>query len=304
MSPRILAATALVIAALAGIGLPARQQPAASGVKSRDDDREAIVKTARAFAEAFNKGDAKAVAALWTPNGECHEAGGRILRGRAVIEKAYAAFFKTDPQVKIEVVVEGVRFPATDLAIEEGILRQTGHPRDLPISTLYRAIHVRENGHWRLAVTDEIAAGVDRLDDLDWLLGEWKGQAGDGVMTLSLTRDPNKPFVHGKFTRTEKGKEAGAGTFRIAADPETGRLRSWHFDDHGGHGQALWVRDDNRWVLDSVGVLADGTPTASVNLLGRVDADTITWRSIDRTLADRPMPDTVPVRLTRVAGGK
>jgi len=304
MNPRTCTAVAVALVAIAAVGLPARQQPPAEA-KPRDADRDAIVQSAKAFADAFNKGDARTIAAMWTADAEFHAPSGKIFRGRAAIEAGFADLFKAEPQAKIDVVVEAVRFPAADLAIEEGILRQTRHGKDLPTSTVYRVTHVREGGQWRMAVSDEIAAGVDRLDDLDWLLGEWKGKAGDGEMTLTFGRDGKKPFVQGKFTRTEKGKEAAAGTFRIAADPETGRLRSWHFDDDGGHGQALWVRDGNRWVLDAAGVLGDGTPTASVNVLGRVDADAITWRSIDRTLAGQPLPDTVPVRLTRVvAGGK
>lgn len=312
MSTRVAACVAVAVVAVAAVALTARQQPPAASpvapiatqppapdANAREADREAIVKSSREFAAAFNTGDAKAVAAQWTENGECHEAGGGILRGRAAIEKGFADFFKANPQARIEVLVEAVRFPAADLAIEEGILRQTRSPKDLPGSTLYRVTHVREAGKWRPAVSDEIAAGIDRLEDLDWLLGEWKGTVGDQQMTLTLTRDAKKPFVLGKFARTEGRTETVAGTFRIGFDPQAGRLRSWHFDDDGGHGQALWVRDGNRWVLDSTGVLGDGTPTASVNVLGRVDADTITWRSIDRTLGGRPMPDTVPVRLTR-----
>jgi hypothetical protein len=57
-------------------------------------------------------------------------------------------------------------------------------------------------------------------------------------------------------------------------------------------------------VLDSAGVLGDGTPTAAVNILGRAGADEITWRSIDRVMGERALPDTAPVRLTRVPPGK
>ena len=66
----------------------------------------------------------------------------------------------------------------------------------------------------------------------------------------------------------------------------------------------MWVRDGNRWILDTVGVTGNGSPTAGLNVLGRVDADTLTWRSIDRVLDDKPLPDTVPIRLTRVPAGK
>ena len=95
-----------------------------------------------------------------------------------------------------------------------------------------------------------------------------------------------------------------SGTIRISHDPQTGQLRSWHFDDNGGHGQSLWIRDGNRWVLDAVGVQPDGTETAAVNVLVRINNDAFTWRSLDRVAGDEALPDTPPVKLTRVAASK
>jgi uncharacterized protein (TIGR02246 family) len=304
MSTRGTACAAAAVVVAAALSLTARQQPPAADDKARAADREAIHKSSREFVEAFNKGDAKAVAALWTEHGECHEATGEVIAGRAAIEKAFAEFFKENPGARIEVLIKSVRFPAADLAVEDGLLRQTRGGKELPATTAYSATHVREGGRWRIAMSREWGAGSDRLEDLDWLLGEWKASVKGQEVALSFTRDPKKPFLLGRFTRAEGKKEVFSGTFRVGLDPETGRLRSWHFDDDGGHGQALWVRDGNRWVLDSAGVLGDGTPTAAVNILGRASADEITWRSIDRVMGDRPLPDTVPIRLTRVAPGK
>ena len=83
-------------------------------------------------------------------------------------------------------------------------------------------------------------------------------------------------------------------------DPETGRIRSWGFGDDGSHSQSLWSNDGKSWILDMRGVLGDGTPTSEVVVLQRVAADAITWRSTDRVLGDESLPDTKPMRLTRV----
>jgi hypothetical protein len=122
--------------------------------------------------------------------------------------------------------------------------------------------------------------------------------APGSAVTLAFSRDEKNPYLLGKFTRTAGGK-TDAGTMRIGLDPQSGRLRSWHFDADGGHGQALWRRDGNRWLMDAVGVLGDGSPTTAVNVLGRAGPDQISWQSIDRTLGDQPLPDTMPVKLTR-----
>jgi uncharacterized protein (TIGR02246 family) len=272
--------------------------------KERQADEEAIRKSSRAFAAAFEKGDAKAIAALWTEQGEIHEASGELIRGRAAIEKAFAEFFKEQPKRKIEVLIEAIRFPAAYLAVEEGVLRMGGAGKELPSTTLYSVTHVREGGQWKIAVSREWGAGQDRLEDLYWLVGKWTAALKDQEVTLSFSRAENKPFLVGQFTKRALGKVVYSGTIRIGLDPQRGQLRSWHFDDDGGHGQALWIRDGNRWVLDSIGVLGDGTETASVDILGRISNDAFTWRSIDRVLGDQDLPDTVPIRLNRVRAGK
>src|SRR5258708_39089694 len=86
---------ALVIGVLSGRDdSPSSGKLAAAGEdKGREADRAAIQKSGRDFTDAFNKGDAKAVAALWTEQGECHDADGIVTRGRAALEKAFTEFF-------------------------------------------------------------------------------------------------------------------------------------------------------------------------------------------------------------------
>ncbi len=176
-------------------------------------------------------------------------------------------------------------------------MRQSSDGAELPATTLYSVVHVRHKGEWKIALAREWGAGQDRLEDLDWLIGAWEAKAKDREVSLTFSRDKSKPFLAGQFTTKEKGKVVTTGSMKVSLDPQTGRLRSWHFDDDGGHGQALWIRDGNRWVLDAVGVLGDGADTASLNVLSRLGNDEITWRSIDRVLGDAKLPDTVPTKL-------
>lgn len=282
-------------------------QPIAAAAGGKDDgreaDREAIKKSARDFQQAFAKGDAKACAAYWTENGEFIDEDNAV-RGRANIEKTFAEFFKEKPNAKVQLVIGSIRFPARDLAVEDGIIRQEGLDKELPTSTRYNVLHVREGGLWKIAVCREWGASHDRLEDLGWLVGTWTATVKDQDVSLTFERDPAKAYITGQFTKKEKGKTVGSGTMRIALDPQSGQLRSWHFDDDGGHGQAHWIRDGNRWALDAAGVTADGLETAGINLLGRVGADQITWRSVERVVGDQPLPDTLPIKLTRVRGSK
>lgn len=279
--------------------------PAASAAEEpRDADRQAIRQSSRAFSAAFDKHDAKAVAAFWTEQGEYQEESGEVVRGRPAIEKAFAEFFKENPRTSVEVRIDSIHFPARDLAIEEGILRQSGGPADLPSSTFYSVIHVREGGEWKIAISREWSGGHDRLDDLEWLLGRWQGGLKDHEISLSFEKDPKGPFVLGRFVKKVAGKTTASGSMKIGFDAQRGRLHSWHFDDDGGHGESLWVRDGHRWVMDAIGVSPSGAEHAAVNVLTRIGPDEFTWRSIDRVSGDEALPDTLPVKLTRVTAGK
>ena len=311
MSTRAGAFTAVVLVAAAALTVAGRQQqrpaPAAdpqpanpTAQENRDQaaDREAILKSAREFEAAFNKGDAKAVAAMYSENGESRAAG-RTMVGRAAIEQAYAEFFKANPGASVEVLVKSVRFPAKDVAVEEGLLRFPLGPKGLPATSAYVALHGREGGGWKVALSSEGGAGEYRLEDLDWLLGEWTGKGKDADLKLTFTRDPKKPVVTGTFTRTPAGKEPVIGSVRVSLDPETGQIRSWGFEDDGAHSQALWHCDGKAWVLDQRGVLADGTPVAERIILQRVGPDAVTWRAVDRVAGGESLPDTPPMRLNR-----
>jgi len=268
----------------------------------RAADIKAIEQSSRDFSTAYDKADAKAVAALWTENGEYHSDDGVSLRGRKAIEDAYQEHFKEKRAGKAHVVIESIRFPARDLAIEDGLLRQESTGKELPSSTRYSVLHAREGGQWKIAVSREWGADQDRLEDLEWLIGKWRVAVKDQEVILTFERDASKAFLVGQFAKKDKEKTSVSGTMKIGLDPRTGQLRSWHFDNDGGHGQARWLRDGSRWVMDARGVTGAGAETASVNLLGRLGPDEFTWQSIDRMIDQVAVPNTVPLKLRRWNG--
>jgi len=289
-------------------GPPAGKSSAEQATPANEDreaDREAIRKAGEAFAAAFEKGDPKAVAALWTDAAEYVAEDGVTLRQRAEIEKAFTeAFKKGGSSAKVEVDVRSIRFPSRDMAIEEGFLRHIPNGPGLPSSSRYQTVLVREDGKWLIAHSREWAAHQDRLGDLGFLIGRWEGGPKGEEVGLLFTKDPDGPFINGKFTRRVGGKAGPTGTIRIGLDTERGQIRSWHFDADGGQGQCLWMRDGDKWMLDAVGVTGNGTITGSVNVLSRLGPDEIVWRSIDRVVGGEPLPDTTPVKLVRVRDSK
>ena len=100
-TPRLILSR-LVMAVVAAVALPvamaASAEAKAPPVPSKASSAESEIRaTAVAFVEAFNRGDARAVAALWTAAGTAADDSGRIYKGRAAIEAQYAALFKELP---------------------------------------------------------------------------------------------------------------------------------------------------------------------------------------------------------------
>jgi uncharacterized protein (TIGR02246 family) len=272
---------------------------------------EAIRKSAGEFSQAFDKGDAKAIASMWAEHGEYQDDSGTILRGQDAIEKAYTEFFKEKPSGKIDVEIKSIRFLTPDVAVEEGILHETSDGRNLPSTSLYSAIDVHEDGKWKIAQCREWGGGQDHLDDLNWLVGKWKASTKEGDLTISFAWDEKQPILIAKLSKkaseSTSGKTGAAGAMgsvKVGYDPRRGQLHSWHSDEDGGHGEALWHRDGNQWVMNATGLTADGKETSAQNVLARIDNNNITWRSINRRLGGQQVPDTMPIKLTRVTEDK
>src|SRR5258708_38405417 len=58
--------------------------------KGNPQEEAALLKCANKFVDAFHKGDAKALAAHWTPHGDSTDPPGKTLKGREAIEQAFS----------------------------------------------------------------------------------------------------------------------------------------------------------------------------------------------------------------------
>src|SRR4051812_18761952 len=77
----------------------------------------AIAKKAQAFVDAFQKGDANAVAAFWAPDGDYSDIGGRLLKGRKAIADDFADLFAQNKGLTLRIEIGSIRFPTPDTAI-------------------------------------------------------------------------------------------------------------------------------------------------------------------------------------------
>jgi uncharacterized protein (TIGR02246 family) len=244
-------------------------------------------------------GDAKAMAAHWTENGEYYADDGTVIRGRAKIEKSYVELFaKKVPHTEAEIEITSIRFPSKDTAVEEGYFKMRGN-KDAWVSSKYSVLHVREGGRWLMAIVREWPSEGISLRDLDWLIGAWEAKRDDIEVRTTYEWWGDKSFIRASIFIKYKG-QTREGFQMIGKDRSTGHIRSWSFDIEGGFGEATWVRDGKKWVSESAGVLEDGSVLAATNILTPIDHDSFTFHSVQRTLDGEEIADIPPVRVTRV----
>jgi uncharacterized protein (TIGR02246 family) len=268
------------------------------GQQSKDDaaDKEAIAGSAEAFIEAFHKGDAEAVAAFWTPDGDYTDQNGHHLKGRAAIEKAFRTYFSENKGLKLRIDSSSLRFLTENVAVEDGTTEVLDADGAAPTKARYTIVHVKKDGKWYLgSVRDSVfipRTNYEHLRQLEWLIGEWADEVeGAEVGHMTFAWSENQGFIINTYSATAKHLLLNSGTQWIGWDPSAKRYRSWTFDSMGGFGEGSWTRDDNKWIIKSTAVLQDGRKMASTNVVQRIDKDTISWQSKDRTIDGKSIPD-------------
>jgi len=310
---RILFSIGVIVALSAGVAqyvqsqcAPTKQAPAAGSsrqdkskarpVADRSADEAAIRANVDQFVKAYNAGDAKAVAALFTPDGQTLDKEGNETEGREAIAQTFAELFAGTPKKQLEVFVESIRFLGSDLAVEVGTTKETPAPGEPPEYDRYTVLHVKRDGKWQMALArDEEGpppTGHEQLRPLAWLIGEWIDDDGSSVVNSSCRWSEDRNFLLQEFDVQINGRDAMKISQRIGWDPLAKQIHSWVFDSAGGFGESLWTRDGNNWVIKATAVRPDGTTASATNLLVPTGTDAYVWRSTDRIVGDELEPAT------------
>jgi uncharacterized protein (TIGR02246 family) len=267
-------------------------------------DEAAIRKEAAAYAEAFNKHDAKALADHWSPDAVyTNRTTGEEVVGRAAIGEQFTALFKEQPGLKLEVTVASVQFVSPNVAIEQGTAK-TLAPNAEPEETEYSAVNVKRDGKWLLdRVTDkskdEIQTHYEQLKPLEWMLGNWTDESEDAVVELDCNWTKNKNFLTRAFKISIPDQIDFSGMQIIGWDSAAKTIRSWTFDSNGTFAEATWEHRGGRWFIRNRGVLPDGRTATMINVMKPVDEKSFTWQTIERTAAGELLPNIDEILIVR-----
>jgi len=300
------------------LSLPAVVTPAAHAEATKD--AEAIRAAGAAYKAALDRGDGKALAALWTPDGDIVDAAGNVIKGSdsvALLEPATGAAASKSPKPSFTIKDTSLRFMSPDVALEDGTVSVVPPGGATAIEGRFAAVWVRHEGAWKLSALREARGeqvdGAAALADLEWMVGDWTvvdeaGGEKDGAakprIDLSVRWNPTKTFLLRDMKITPPGAAAQAAiqiTQRVGWDPLSKSIHSWVFSSDGGHGEAIWSQDEGSWVARTTAVLPDGSQTSSLNIYSYDGKDRCVWRSLPTHVGGEHMPQ-INLTLVRKAG--
>ena len=273
-------------------------EPAIGGIAGEPPaaDVAAIRAAAAAYREALTKGDAAAIRRAWTADGDVVDGWGNLLS----VEDVTAITDQPSDAPRPEIIMgeTRLRFITPDVAVEDGSVDVVLPVSKKPISGWFSAIWARRNGEWKLAGIREAehpaAALGDRLDDLEWMVGEWvlvpesDGKEAPPAITMTVRWDAARMFllrdVRQAPPKNQADQPAAQVQQRIGWDPLVGRIRSWSFATDGSRSEATWFRDGTSWVVKGAAVHPDGTQTTTVNIYTYDGKDRYTWRTMEDPL--------------------
>ncbi len=268
------------------------------------EDEAAIRAAILSYSEAFNRGDAAAVAEHWSDEGEWISPAGNRMKGRDTILAELEAYFSGGESPHIEIIDPSIRFLAPTVAVEEGQATVT-RLGELPSQTSYIAIHTKHDDQWKLDSVRETSiptapSNFENLKALEWMIGTWVDEDDNATIETDCQWTKNRNFIMRSFTVVVDGRIETEGTQVVGWDAAERQIRSWVFDSAGGFGQGVWSRDGDRWTINVSYTLQDGSRGSAINTITRIDDNTFTWQSSGRAIAGELMPNVDAVSVVRV----
>lgn len=287
-----------IVCCLASVSSPA------SGQENTSADKQAIEKTIASYVKAFNSGDAVALADHWTENGEQISPDGESIKGRENLRRQFSQYFQESKGAKLELTETSVEMMSPNVAVETGIANVLT-PGEEPVTTEYRAVHIKTSAGWRVDQVTETEpvrsapSHYEHLKELEWTIGTWNDSDENSTVQTTCRWTTNRNFISRSFKVMVDDKIDFEGTQVIGWDPAAQTIRSWMFDSDGGFAVGRWSNSGGTWTVKTLSVLADGRRASSTNIYERVDEKTVRYRSIGRQVGEDLLPSIGPITVVR-----
>jgi uncharacterized protein (TIGR02246 family) len=271
---------------------PGAQKTPQATVQSSPEYQEAEDQF-RKYQDAYDRGDAKALASFYAEDIDYIDQDGAETKGRGEMEKLFTEYFQASPGAKIAITIEELKQLTADVQVDRGVATVTS-TSGLANSTRYVAVVAKRNDGWKICQLTETAApaptAYSQLEALRWLIGNWENKDADQTVETKVEWAGDKNFLVRTF-KLRGAEEAETDGWEIVGwDPDRQQIRSWIFDSNGGFGESSWSYDGGHWLIRGSNVLPDGSRSTAENVLTKVDDTKFTWESQNRTLDGESQP--------------
>jgi uncharacterized protein (TIGR02246 family) len=278
---------------------------AAVAAGSEQEELAALRGRIESYVTAFNNRDADQLAEHWTDRAEyLHPLSQQQIRGQEAIGKAFAEFFQVKQKLRLRVEVGSLRLVANGVAIEDSVAT-IAEPEIPPETARYTAVHVKQGDQWHRASVREVVlpptpAAPEALQELAWMVGDWRGEGENTQAHLRCNWTGGGRFLFRSFVIRAGDKGNVAGTQIIGHDPSSGQIRSWTFDSDGGFSEGVWSREKDRWIVKATAVMPDGGTGSEQRVITRDGEDRFAWRSVQRQVNGGILPGSKEITVVRV----
>jgi uncharacterized protein (TIGR02246 family) len=292
MTPNSTIPSMLAVLAIAAAALAQDKQPT-------EADKASKAQT-EAYVAAFNKGDVKALAAMYAEDAQYTSDSGDTITGRPAVAEGLTKFFAKNKGAQLEVQIESARFLTPDVLIEKG-LSTIGDE-----TTRYVCNYVKKDGAWLISELNETTlppadAAAAALDELGWMVGSWKDNSSGVTVATTVDWTKNNHFLRRSISITREGEDAMDATEVIGYDPVAEGIRSWVFDSEGGFGEGTWKREGSKWIVSFAATAPDGSTSTAQHIITYLDDKKYTWESINRQSDGEALPNLDKIEVVRTA---
>ena len=175
----------------------------------------------RKYQEAFDRGDAKALANFYAEDVDYIDQDGVEVKGRGEMEKLFIENFQANPGAKITINIEEVKQLTPDVQVNCGVATVTP-TNGTAESTRYEAILVKKADRWQISQLTQTAAPASsassQLQALKWLIGNWENKDADQTVESKVEWAGDENFL----VRTFKVRgEAETDGWRLSGGTRT-----------------------------------------------------------------------------------
>ena len=225
--------------------------------------------------------------------------------GETAIAEQFAALFKEQPELKLEVDCRR-RFSSfrptwPSSMAQPRLLAPNAEPEEIE----YSAVDVKRDGKWLLdRVTDKskevIPTHYEQLKALEWMVGNWTDEADNAEVELDCNWTKNKNFLTRAFKISIDGqidisRDAG---HRLGSGREGDSLLDVRLQRHVSPrrpGSTAATAGSSAIAAS----LPDGRTATMINVMKQVDENSFTWQTIERTAGGELLPNIDEIQLVR-----